>query len=459
MEEDKKKSGKTEHEMRWYISLAVLVFVLFCCCTMFFFMIYRYNGVSKGWDTIMRVLQPITFGLVIAYLINPIMKFFEKHLLHFLEPRVQKEKKCRKIARSIATGGAVVVFVLIVILLFAMMIPQLISSISGMVNSLPKQVDSFIDWFNGLTNSDNEIIQSLETNMMDMVTYLENWVKESFLPNIQTYITSITSGVINMVKVLMNAIIGLIVSVYVLMTKEKFIGQSKKIVYAIFKPVRGNVIIDTFRKSNEIFGGFISGKLLDSAIIGVLCYVGTSIIGTPYAILVSVIVGVTNVIPFFGPYLGAIPCILLILLVDPIQSLYFLIFILVLQQFDGNILGPKILGESTGLSSFMVIVAIMVGGGLFGVPGMIVGVPVFAVLNAAVWKLIGRSLDEKEMSADAEFYKDIDCVDPVSGKALPMPVKESATKAKMQAVAIKAEKHRVWTGAWNEIKRMFAVLD
>ena len=143
MEEDKKKSGKTEHEMRWYISLAVLVFVLFCCCTMFFFMIYRYNGVSKGWDTIMKVLQPITFGLVIAYLINPIMKFFEKHLLHFLEPRVQKEKKCRKIARSIATGGAVVVFVLIVILLFAMMIPQLISSISGMVNSLPKQVDSF----------------------------------------------------------------------------------------------------------------------------------------------------------------------------------------------------------------------------------------------------------------------------------------------------------------------------
>ena len=156
--------------------------------------------------------------------------------------------------------------------------------------------------------------------------------------------------------------------------------------------------------------------------------------------------------------IGAIPCILLILLVDPIQSLYFLIFILVLQQFDGNILGPKILGESTGLSSFMVIVAIMVGGGLFGVPGMIVGVPVFAVLNAAVWKLIGRSLDEKEMSADAEFYKDIDCVDPVSGKALPMPVKESATKAKMQAVAIKAEKHRVWTGAWNEIKQMFAFL-
>ena len=144
------------------------------------------------------------------------------------------------------------------------------------------------------------------------------------------------------------------------------------------------------------------------------------------------------------------------LLVDPLQSLYFVIFILVLQQFDGNILGPKILGESTGLSSFMVIVAIMIGGGLFRVPGMIVGVPIFAVLNAAVWKLIGRSLDEKEMSANVEFYRDIDCVDPVSGKALPMPVRESSAKAKVQAVAVSRENNSFWSGAWIENQRMFA---
>lgn len=415
MEEDKKKSGKTEHEMRWYISLAVLVFVLFCCCTMFFFMIYRYNGVSKGWDTIMRVLQPITFGLVIAYLINPIMKFFEKHLLHFLEPRVQKEKKCKKIARSIATGGAVVVFVLIVILLFAMMIPQLISSISGMVNSLPKQVDSFIDWFNGLTNSDNEIIQSLETNMMDMVTYLENWVKDSFLPNIQTYITSITSGVINMVKVLMNAVIGLIVSVYVLMTKEKFIGQSKKIVYAIFKPVRGNVIIDTFRKSNEIFGGFISGKLLDSAIIGVLCYICLLIMKMPYTLLVSVFVGLTNIIPFFGPFIGAIPSVIIIALADPIKGIYFLIFIFILQQVDGNIIGPKILGDSTGLSAFWVMFSILIGGGLFGFLGMLLGVPVFAMIYYIIRRLVNHSIRKKNLTTVTEAYVEAAGVDEATG--------------------------------------------
>lgn len=415
MEEDKKKSEKTEHGMRWYISLAVLVFVLFCCCTMFFFMIYRYNGVSKGWDTIMRVLQPITFGLVIAYLINPIMKFFEKHLLHFLEPRVQKEKKCKKIARSIATGGAVVVFVLIVILLFAMMIPQLISSISGMVNSLPKQVDSFIDWFNGLTNSDNEIIQSLETNMMDMVTYLENWVKDSFLPNIQTYITSITSGVINMVKVLMNAVIGLIVSVYVLMTKEKFIGQSKKIVYAIFKPVRGNVIIDTFRKSNEIFGGFISGKLLDSAIIGVLCYICLLIMKMPYTLLVSVFVGLTNIIPFFGPFIGAIPSVIIIALADPIKGIYFLIFIFILQQVDGNIIGPKILGDSTGLSAFWVMFSILIGGGLFGFLGMLLGVPVFAMIYYIIRRLVNHSIRKKNLTTVTEAYVEAAGVDEATG--------------------------------------------
>ena len=439
MEEDKKKSGKTEHGMRWYISLAVLVFVLFCCCTMFFFMIYRYNGVSKGWDTIMKVLQPITFGLVIAYLINPIMKFFEKHLLHFLEPRVQKEKKCRKIARSIATGGAVVVFVLIVILLFAMMIPQLISSISGMVNSLPKQVDSFIDWFNGLTNSDNEIIQSLETNMMDMVTYLENWVKESFLPNIQTYITSITSGVINMVKVLMNAIIGLIVSVYVLMTKEKFIGQSKKIVYAIFKPVQGNVIIDTFRKSNEIFGGFISGKLLDSAIIGVLCYICLLIMKMPYTLLVSVFVGLTNIIPFFGPFIGAIPSVIIIALADPIKGIYFLIFIFILQQVDGNIIGPKILGDS-----FWVVFAIMVGGGLFGIGGMILGVPTFAVIYYIIDKTVDYCLRKRKLPEDTDEYIRLEKVDEKTNEIVHLeePVEEASEKKELHIPSLKKKEKK-----------------
>ena len=188
-------------------------------------------------------------------------------------------------------------------------------------------------------------------------------------------------------------------------------------------PKRANLTLHIARKSNEIFGGFIIGKIIDSAIIGVLCFIGLSILKMPYALLVSVFVGVTNVIPFFGPYIGAIPCILLIMLVSPIQGLYFAIFILVLQQFDGNILGPKILGESTGLSSFMVIVAIMIGGGLFSIVGMIVGVPLCAVIYAFIWTFMNHRLRKKELPDDASEYCNIDCYDAQSKEPVPMPAK------------------------------------
>ena len=194
-----------------------------------------------------------------------------------------------------------------------------------------------------------------------------------------------------------------------------------------------------------MFTGFkrkASGKILDSAIIGVLCYIGTSIIGTPYAILVSVIVGVTNVIPFFGPYLGAIPCTFLILLIDPIQALYFVIFILVLQQFDGNILGPKILAGSTGLSSFMVIVAILVGGGLFGVGGMVVGVPIFAVLYALVWGSISRSLHRKNLPVNLSDYYEMDRVDNQTLEPVKL-VQESGSKRSKRSDDAASKQHNI----------------
>ena len=244
--------------------------------------------------------------------------------------------------------------------------------------------------------------------------------------------------------------------IYLLNIKESLSAQGKKFIYSVLPLKAANIVVAEFQFIKKAFSGFIIGKLIDSLIIGILCFILMHLFKLPYELLISVIIGVTNVIPFFGPFIGAVPCAILVFLISPKQCLYFIGLILVLQQFDGNILGPKILGESTGLSSFMVIVAIMVGGGLFGVPGMIVGVPVFAVLNAAVWKLIGRSLDEKDMSADAEFYRDIDCVDPVSGKVLPMPVKKNVSKA--QEVTVKAEKNRIWSGAWDEIKRMFTFL-
>ena len=240
--------------------------------------------------------------------------------------------------------------------------------------------------------------------MTKATSYLENWLKTEVLPQATTYIASITNGVISVVKLLFNMIIGLIVSVYVMIEKEQFVGQAKKVIYAVFKPRRGNIIVTTIRKSNKIFGGFITGKILDSAIIGVICYVCLAIMRMPYTILVSVIVGVTNVIPFFGPYIGAIPSFIIIALANPIQGLYFLIFIIVLQQVDGNIIGPKILGDSTGLSSFWVVFAILVGGGVFGVPGMILGVPTFAVIYYIMKELVGHLLRKRNLPDDTKSY-------------------------------------------------------
>lgn len=418
MEEERIKKSKTEIDMKKVVRYAGSIFVLFCCCVLFYFAVYRYEGVGAGVSKFMKALQPIIFGLVIAYLMNPVMMFVERNVLRLLNGRLATRKKERKIARVVGTVCAIVIFILIVALLIYMMIPQLIESISGMINTLPEQTERFIAWFDDFTKLENQWTKMLEEGMMSAATYLEEWAKTSFLPNIQSYVGSVTSGVISAVKVLVNFLVGLIVAVYVLLGKERFVGQAKKIVYAVFKPVRGNVIIEVVRKSHEIFGGFISGKILDSIIIGLLCYIGLVVLNMPYALLVSAFVGLTNVIPFFGPFIGAIPSVIIIALAEPIKGLYFVIFVLVLQQLDGNVIGPKILGDSTGLNSFWVIFAIMVGGGLFGFAGMLLGVPTFAVIYYLVSRVVNYLLRKRRLPEDTADYVRLDKVDAKNNEML-----------------------------------------
>ena len=221
-------------------------------------------------------------------------------------------------------------------------------------------------------------------------------------------------SVINILKGLWDFIIGFVISIYVLASKEKFAGQAKKMAYAFFEQKSANRLIKSFRFTHNTFIGFIGGKIVDSFIIGCLCFIGTTLLQTPYAALVSVIVGVTNIIPFFGPYLGAIPSAILILVVDPMHPLncvYFVLFILVLQQFDGNFLGPKILGNSTGLTGFWVIFAITVFGGLFGILGMIVGVPIFAVIYAAIKAVVNTFLRKKDLPVETVKYSYLKNID------------------------------------------------
>lgn len=412
MEENSKKTEnrKANWNIKPYLAIGLTAFIVIIASISVFFLIYRYAGLAELWNKLSNILQPITIGLILAYLVNPIVKFEEKHLLPFLKKRMKNQKRAEKFSRMISILGALIFVGLIIGILLQMVIPELYRSIEGMIVDLPKQVNYFTDWTGSYIDEESEIAKYLEQGLRQGITFFEDWAKTDFLPQTKNILASLTTGAISVVKVLFNVVIGIIISIYVLMSKETFIGQAKKLVYALFPAKQANAIVHTGHKSNKIFGGFISGKILDSLIIGILCFIGLSILKMPYALLVSVIVGVTNIIPFFGPYLGAVPSAILIMLSSPLHGLYFIIFILVLQQVDGNIIGPKILGDSTGLTSFWVVFAILVGGGLFGVPGMIMGVPVFAVIYYIVRNIINYVLERKKLPKETGEYIDVRCL-------------------------------------------------
>ena len=413
---EKQGKGKADWNIRPYLAIGLTALIVIVLSIAVFFLIYRYHGLAANWNRLMRILQPILIGLVLAYLINPIVKFLERHLNPFLKTHMKRKDKAKKVARGVSVTGALLFVIIIIAILLNMVIPQLYSSIERMVVQLPRQVEAFMDWVEGYINEDSELSVYLEEGLNRALDYFENWAKTDFLPQTRTMLTSVTNGLISMVTFFVNVLIGMIISVYVLMGKETFVGQAKKLTYAVLPADKGNVVIEVVRKANEIFGGFISGKILDSAIIGIICFIGLYILRMPYTVLVSVIVGVTNVIPFFGPYIGAIPSTILITLTSPIQGLYFVIFIVILQQVDGNIIGPRIIGESTGLSSFWVVFAILVGGGLFGFLGMVMGVPVFATIYYVVQKLVSYILKKKGLPQETASYTDVSKVDPTTKK-------------------------------------------
>lgn len=426
MEEPQKKvlTGKenTDVDIKKYRSIAVIAFVTFCCCILFFFFIYRYHGFTAYWQKLMNILQPVIMGFIVAYLLNPVMMFLERHIFDILKAKAKSERKAKRWARSLGTLGALAFLLLVIFLLLYMMIPELVRSIQNMMVDLPREFNEFIKWAEGVAANDSQLAEKLSVIGVDfknMGDYAESLLQKQILPQVKTYVSylaSITTGVISAVKMIFNFAVGLIIAIYLLMGKETFIGQGKKIVYAALPARFGNIFIHVMRVSHQMFGGFVSGKILDSAIIGVICYVGLVILRVPYSLLVAVIVGVTNVIPFFGPFIGAVPSFILIALEDPVKGLYFLIFVLVLQQVDGNIIGPKILGDSTGLSAFWVVFAILVGGGLFGFMGMLLGVPTFAVIYYLIREAVAYLLRRRGLPEGTRDYIRMQDVNAKTGK-------------------------------------------
>ena len=294
-----------------------------------------------------------------------------------------------------------------------MLISQIVPSVQSLISNFDNYTTNFTVWLNR-TLEDNTELKDYVLKTVDKYSgELEKLVTD-ILPNTMELIKTVSLSVIGVLHFVWDFVIGFIISIYVLASKERFAGQAKKISYALFEQETANTLIKNFRFTHQTFIGFLGGKIVDSIIIGILCFIGTSIMGTPYAALVSVIIGFTNIIPFFGPFLGAVPCSILVFVVDPVHPLncvYFVLFILVLQQFDGNILGPKILGSSTGLTGFWVIFAITFFGGLLGVTGMIIGVPIFAVIYAGIRSGVNILLRKKDMPTETKKYETVDYVD------------------------------------------------
>lgn len=398
-----------EHEKRRYsfkeqAIKSMTMFFVVASCILFYFALLRLGQISSVFKQFLSVAKPIIYGLAIAYLLNPIVRWVDHWMAPFLEKHCPKMKKRRQLSRGTGIFLSIVLMTALIVTLLNMMIPELYGSIRDMIFNVPSQMNRFISEFSKMHSSNSTVGKMLENVVEEASSFLQNWMRTDLMDKVNLWMTQLTVGMIQMVREVFNFIIGIIVSVYVLFNKEKFQKQTKKLIYAVFRPGQANMILQVGGKSNEIFGGFIIGKIIDSLIIGVICFVGLSVMNMPYTMLVSVIVGVTNVIPFFGPYIGAIPSAVLIMLADPLKGIYFIIFIVILQQFDGNILGPKILGNSTGLSSFWVVFSILIAGGLFGIPGMILGVPTFAVIYYVVNMLINSILKKKELPTDTECY-------------------------------------------------------
>lgn len=396
-----------------YLYWGLTAFFVIAASILFYYILFHRSSLSSGISTFIGIAMPIIDGFVLAYLMTPLLNKIEKYIIKplYMKAKLPMNAKNKRRMRGFSILVTIVLILVICYEFFGLIIPEVIRSIQSIIFQFPIYINNLTNWALGLMKNNPDLEEVVNGLISQYSFRLLDYFNTNLLPHINDLIKTLSSSVIGVFRALWNFIIGFIISIYVLGSKEKFAGQAKKIAYALFDRKMGNEVITNFRFIHSTFIGFIGGKIIDSIIIGIICFVCTSIIGTPYAILVSVIVGVTNVIPFFGPWIGGVPSALLVLMVDPIQALYFIILILVIQQFDGNILGPKILGDSTGLSGFWVIFAITIFGGLFGVPGMIVGVPIFAVFYAGVKALVNRMLHKKDLPTDIQRYMTVGQID------------------------------------------------
>lgn len=397
-----------------YLYIGITAFCVVAACILLFFALYKFGTIVAVLGKITSALMPVIYGIVLAYLLLPLNNWLHKGFFSSFSKKMKKEATARRTSKILSTTISMLFAFIVVGGLLILVVPQVISSISSIASTLPDTIRSLRSWvtdafanhpfiqefIKSALNSAEEAIRSFVTS--------DNFI--NFSRGILENVAIVVGFIIDMAE---NIIIGTIIAIYILNSTNVFAAQAKKLTYSMFKVKTANSIIHNFRYTHKMIGGFINGRLLDSLIVGVLCAVGMAIFGMPYPVLIGVVIGVTNIIPFFGPFIGAIPSALLILTVDPKKALWFVVFIVVLQQLDGNIICPKIASNMTGLSSFWVMFALLLFGGLFGLWGFVLGVPIFAVLKTLFAEYVNKKLKKKNMPVTTCTYLTTGYVEPL----------------------------------------------
>ena len=411
---------------RWdkhYLYWGVTAFVVIAACIVFYMLASNLGWLRNALRQLGGILSPFVWGLVIAYLLFPLMKIYSRWLFTPLCWLLfKKSKKADTLIPNVARGLSVFLCVITLLVLVAgliwMVAPQLYSSIETIVVNSSDYISRTDAWLTRMLADYPELDSTISGAIGDLSDGVVSWATNNLLPEMKSLITNVTVNLVNFAKGIYNVVIGVIVSVYVMYSRENFGAHGKKLLYCIFSLEASEKILRGIQFTNEVFMGFISGKILDSFIVGIICFIGCTIMKMPYALLVSVIVGLFNIIPFFGPIIGAVPSAVIILTESPWKMLAFLIFVVVLQQFDGNVLGPKILGNRIGINGFWVLFSIILGAGLFGFAGMLLGVPVFVVVYTLIGNLVNRKLIRSGLPVDAAEYRELGYIDPKTGRAV-----------------------------------------
>ena len=371
--------------MKRYLKIGITGAAILASGILCAFVLFKMPVIISVLKGITEILKPFLYGVVFAYLLAPLCNKIEEKLFQIFP---KAKTKARRFICFIAIVISLCVAIAVIWLIIMMIIPQVWDSVMKIIQMVPQKLIVVNNWIEHMLENQPELQAYFEEFSSQAESNIDSLLNVDTIQKVQSIINSLSVQLFGVLGVVKNIFLGLLISAYLLGSRKLFGAQAGLILHGVFSDKWAKIIEEEIRYTDKMFNGFLVGKIIDSAIIGLLCFAGTSIMGFEAPAFISVIIGITNIIPFFGPFIGAIPCGLLLLLENPMHCLYFIIFIFVLQQLDGNVIGPKILGNTTGVSSFWVLFAILLFGGMWGVVGMVIGVPLFAVIYDIIRKLV-----------------------------------------------------------------------